>query len=346
MNKLTQSYNSLRCGRLTALLLAVIFSVTALRAQPTEQTVQSRFLFIFDTSKSMKPRVEAVEKCLNTMLATSLRGQSHTGDSMAVWTVGQSLQTKGYPLQSWNPDAAVSIASNLVKYVDAQRYTKSTQLDALQPMLNRVVRDSERLTVLIFCDGESKISGTPYDDAIAQVLKAKSLEQKQADQPLVIVLRSQLGQYAGCTANLPPQPVNIPDFPPLPLPPAPLPKPTRTPPPMPVVLGQPLIIIGKKPPASMPPPVTNQPPVVVPVALVVPTNELAPPTNPAALKLVELTTTNLLAVVPESSGSGSQGSLLVGAGLLGAAIALGLVFWLRPHRKDTSLITRSLDDRK
>jgi hypothetical protein len=314
-----------------------------LRAQPTEQTVQSRFLFIFDTSKDMKLRGEAVQKTLNTLLATSLGGNLHAGDSMGVWTFGQNVQTKGYPLQSWNPDAAVGIASSLMKFVDAQHYAKSTRFEALQPALSRVVQDSERLTVLIFCDGESKMSGTPYDDAINQVLKEKSAEQKNARQPIVIMLRSQLGQYVGCTVSLPPSALNYPQFPPLPLPPPPpAPKPANLPPPVPVVVGQPLIIIGKKPAVSVPPPVTSPPP----VEPVVPTNAIAPPTNPVVVKIVDLTPTNSPAVVSESSGSASQGSLLVGAGLLGAAIALGLVFWLRPHRKDASLITRSLNERK
>jgi hypothetical protein len=333
----------LRSARVAIMLLAGIFLIPRLHAQPTEQTVQSRFLFIFDISKDMKSRGEAVQKTLNTLLATSLGGNLHAGDSIGVWTFAQSLQTKGYPLQSWNPDAAVSIASNLVKFVDAQHYVKNTHFEVLQPALNRVVQDSERLTVLIFCDGESKMSGTPYDDAINQVLKEKSAEQKNAREPIIIMLRSQLGQYVGCTVGLPPSPLNYPQFPPLPLPPPPAaPKPANLPPPAPVVVGQPLIIIGKKPAASLPPQVTSPPPVVS----VAPTNAIAPPTNPVVAKIVDLTPTNPPAVLPENSGSGSQGSLLVGAGLLGAAIALGLVFWLRPHRKDASLITRSLNERK
>jgi hypothetical protein len=328
----------LRGARIAAMLLAGILLIPGLRAQPTEQTVQSRFLFIFGTSKDMKSCGEAVQKTLNTLLATSLGGNLHAGDSIGVWTFGQSLQTKGYPLQSWNPDAAVSIASNLVRFVDAQHYAKSTHFEALQPALNRVVQDSERLTVLIFCDGKSKMSGTPYDDAINQVLKEKSAEQKNAREPIIIMLRSQLGQYIGCTVGLPPSPLNYPQFSPLPLPPAPpAPKPANLPPPAPVVVGQPLIIIGKKPAASVPPPA---------VVTAVPTNAPAPPTNPVVIKIVDLTPTNPSVVLPGSSSSGSQGSLLVGAGLLGAAIALGLVFWLRPHRKDASLITRSLNERK
>jgi hypothetical protein len=357
MNKLTDWNNSLCYRRLAALLLALIFSTPMLRAQPTEQTVQSRFLFIFDTSKNMKPRFAAVEKSLNTMLATSLGGQLHSGDSMGVWTFGESLKTKGFPLQSWNPDAAVTIASNLVKFVDKQSYAKSTRFEALQPTLNRVMQDSERLTVLIFCDGEGKVSGTPCDDALNQALKEKLAEQKAARQPFVIILRSQLGQYVGCSLGLPPRSLSFPQFPPLPLPPPPpAPEPASVPP-VPVVVGQPLIIIGKKPPASLPPPVTNAPPAAAMEKPVTPVLEKTPVvstnttavvtvTNPVVAKRVEMTPTNPPPPMSQSSVSGGQNYRLIGAGLLGAAIAFGLILGLRPRRKETSLITRSMKERK
>jgi hypothetical protein len=347
MNKPVHRARFLRCAQLAALLFAALFLIPALRAQPTEQTVQSRFLFVFETSKEMKLRLEATEKALNTMLATSLRGELHAGDSMGVWTFGQNLQTSGYPLQGWNPDAAVTIASNLVEHVGQQHYAKTARYELLQPLLNRVVQNSERLTVLVFCDGEGKISGTPYDDAISQVFKEKLGEQKNAHQPFVIVFRSQLGQYVGCAMTLPPQQVNIPLFPPLPEPPPPpAPKPAIAPPRAPVVMGQPLIIIGKKPVASLPPPVTSPPPVVAPVAPGVPNNATVPPTNPIVAKIVGLTPTNPPPAPAENSSSGNNVFMLVGAGLLGAAIALVLVFWLRPRPKDASLITRSMNDPK
>jgi hypothetical protein len=329
----------LRGAQIFAVLLAGFFLLPALRAQPTEETVQSRFLFIFDTSKEMKPRLDYTERALNTLLATSGGGQLHTGDSMGVWTFNQSLQTKGYPLQSWNPEAAVTIASNLVKFVGNQSYAKNTHFEALQPALNRVVQNSERLTVLIFCDGEGKIGGTPYDAAINQVFKEKLGDQKSAQEPFIVVLRSQLGQYVGATLALSPQPVRLPPFPPLPEPPAPpAPKPVYVPPP-PVVMGQPLIIIGKKPATIEPPPATNAPPMVA-------TNASVTPTNPAAAKIILAAPPNAPTVSPENSNAGNRGFLIIGAALFGAAIALGMMLWLRPRGHETSLITRSMNDRK
>ncbi len=343
--------------RFFTVLLAFIFLIPRLQAQPTEQTVQNRFLFIFDTSRDMKARLDATQKELNTLLATSLSGQLHAGDSMGVWTFGQVLQTKDYPLQTWHPEAAVMIASNLVRFVGNRAYGKTTRFEVLQPALNTVVQDSERLTVLIFCDGETKFSGTPFDNGINQILDQKRAEQSTAAQPFVIVIRSQLGQFAGCSVNQPPAPINYLQFPPLPAPPTPPPlKPTNSPAPEPVVITQPLIIIGTKPAAkptptnavpATPPAATNPPP----TAAEAPANMVGTPavTNVAGQQGIPTNTAipaTAQTSAPTNTNATSKSFLVIGSGLLGAAIALGIVFWRRPRRTDPSLITRSMNDRK
>ena len=140
--------------------------------------------------------------------------------------------------------------------------------------------------MLIFCDGEDEIKGTPYDASINQVFQQRQAAQKKARQPFVIVLRTQHGQYIGCTMNFPPGMVNVPEFPPLPAPPPP-PAAVTAPPPAPAVAppptGPPLIIIGQNvetnwPPAPAPFPATNAVPAmpagVVPAPV---TNPIAPP---------------------------------------------------------------------
>jgi hypothetical protein len=220
----------------------------------------------------------------------------------------------------------------------------------LQPLLNQIVANSERLTVLIFCDGGAQFSGTPFDDGINGIFQQKLDEQKNARQPFVIVLRSQLGQYTACTVGLPPVPVSLPQFPPLPAPPPP-PKLTNAPPPPPIAVAPSLIIIGTNAGASLPVPVanpspTNLPPTNAPAPPVNQTNATAaPPTNPVVATIIPAAAINASAPPPENPGTGKK-FLLLGGGLLVAAVALGMVAWLRSHRKDSSLITRSMNDRR
>ena len=261
--------------------------VPAGRAQPAPQINDNRFLFIFDTSAEMKRYLPAVRVEVNELFSRSLGGQLHAGDSLGVWTFDQDLRTGQFPLQHWNPENAATVASDINKFVARQHYANVTRFGALQPQLNQLIQDSTRLTVLIFCDGGDEIKWTPFDTGINQVFQQRLAEQKKARQPFVLVLRTQLGQYAGCTLNFPPGMVSIPEFPPLPKPAPPSPTP-----PAPVIkppVGPPLVIIGTKvgtnwPPATepaMPPPPASQPATnMIPVAPTIPVAP-PPPTNPA-----------------------------------------------------------------
>jgi hypothetical protein len=244
------------------------------RAQPTPQVGTERYLFIFNTSADMKKRLPAVRAEVNDLLLTGLGGRLRPGDNLGVWTFDQDLHTGQFPLQLWRPEIAGTIAASINKFVGQQRYAHRTRFSTLQPQLNQVIKASSRLTVLIFCDGEGKFMGTSYDADINRVFQQRQADQKKALQPFVLVLRTQLGQYSGCTMNFPPGMVNIPEFPPLPAPtspPAPA-KPSPPPKPAPMVkpppTGPPLFIVGTKvetnwPPASVPATPTNAMPAAV-----------------------------------------------------------------------------------
>ncbi len=273
------SQHFVRRAVLAFALFAGCFLTPAGHAQPAAQG-SSRYLFIFNTSTDMKKRLPAVQAEVNQLLATSLGGRLQPGDGVGVWTFDQDLHAGQFPPQTWRPEDAVGIAAEINKFVGKQRYANRTRFDALQPQLNQVIQNSQRLTVLIFCDGEDDIKGTPYDASINQVFQQRQAAQKKAAQPFVLVLRTQLGQYAGCTLNFPPGMVNVPEFPPLPAPPAPATNPPPPPPQIstpvaPAPTGPPLMIIGKTV-------VTNWPP--APAALPA-TNPVSPPANvvPAAV---------------------------------------------------------------
>lgn len=261
---------------------AGLILVRAGRAQPASQIGGERYLFIFNTSADMKRRLPAVRTEVNQLLATSLGGHLHPGDSVGVWTFNQDLRTGEFPLQLWKPEDAANIASQINRFIGRQRYAHQTRFSALQPQLSQVIKNSGRLTVLVFCDGEGEFTGTPYDADINRVFQQRQAAQKKVRQPFVLVFRTQLGQYIGCTMNFPPGMVNIPEFPPLPAPPAPaktsppVPKPApvvKVPPAQPPPTGPPLILIG----TNME---TQWPPAPVPAT---PTNVVAAtPTNPAA----------------------------------------------------------------
>jgi hypothetical protein len=344
-------------------LFAGIFLAPAPRAQPAApKKVDNRFLLVFDISSDMKQRLPAVQKALDTLLANSVNGQLHMGDSVGVWTFDQGLHTGQFPLQYWVPEYAPIMASNIIKFVSKQHYSKKTGFNALQPLLNQVVQGSQRLTVLIFCDGTGEIHGTPYDTGINQVFQHRQSERQKERLPIVIGLRAQLGQYVGCTLSFPPQPVNLPEFPPLPEVAQAPPVVEAPAPPSPPQSSVPsLIIFGttitnhmpapqpKPEPANLPPITVTSPPastIATPAPTV--TNEVKTPEAgplvqtsaipaqsniPANIPAAPLVPAPAAMPPPESSRIGRNDALFAGVAIGVAFLAGGLVvFLLRRNR--------------
>jgi len=348
MKTRTHQNQIVRCALVLAALRTGIFLAPALHAQPAPQRVDNRFLLIFDTSSDMRQRLPAVQKALDTLLATSANGQLHPGDSVGVWTFDQDLHAGQFPLQYWKPDDAPMIASNIVKFVKKQHYLNKTGFDALQPLLHHVVQRSERLTVLIFCDGKGEIHGTPYDAGINQLFQQRQKERQKGELPIIIGLRSQRGQYVGCMVSFPPQPVSLPEFPPLPevthAPPvvdAPAPPvPPRSDVPSLIIIGTPRT--NRVPPALKPAP-TNPPPMTItstPAPAVA--NEVEPPDVVLLMQTSAVPAqSNITATArmpakaatppPESSGIGRKGALAIGVAFLAGGLVV-FIFMLRRNR--------------
>ena len=330
-------------------VLAGIFLAPALRAQPAARKVDNRFLLIFDTSSDMRQRMPAVQKALETLLAASMNGQLHLNDSIGVWTFDQNLHTGQFPLQYWVPENAPTIASNITKFVKKQLYLNKTDFAALQPLLNQVVQRSERLTVLIFCDGNGEIHGTPYDAGINQIFRRRQSERQKERLPIIVGLRSQRGQYAGCMVSFPPQPVSLPEFPPLPevayAPPVAntpaSPSPPRSSVPSLIIIGTPHT--NRVPPALKPAP-TNPPPLTAtsaPAPAVA--KEVKPPeTVPLAPTRSVSSQSDVTATVPqmpmkaaapspERSEISLRDALIVGGAFLAGGLMV-FIFMLRRTR--------------
>ncbi|HXC34992.1 MAG TPA: hypothetical protein VNV43_03905 [Candidatus Acidoferrales bacterium] len=352
-------------------LLAGPGVISPLRAQSGERRVENRLLLVFDTSSAMKRRVPDEIKAINALFEITLNGRLRYGDSVGVWTFGRDLHLGQFPQQEWTEDKINTLPPELAAFLKKQHYSKDTHFDALIPTLNEVVRTSPRLTAVIFCDGDGHVSGIPGADSINTNFKGHQRDMERARMPFVIVLRSQLGRYVGCTISSA-ESVTLPQFPPLPPPPA-APAPIQTSPHPPAPVGKPLIVIGThtetNPTTTTPPRQQTAPVIPAPVTpapmLPLKPNVSAAPAPPAVIPApsVPISETNVTpipppatrmqptnativppqaqvrppppaaaqAMPPESTGTSTVGLIAAGAGLFIVAIAI-LFFILRRAR--------------
>lgn len=291
-----------------AVMAGLLATTPALPA--ADSTQPARFLLVFETSHALKKNLPAIEQEIAKLFAANFQYEIQSGDDLAVWTVDESLHTGGFPLASWTPTDAGMEAKQLDDFLDHQKFARHASLEALQPVLNRVVKNSERLTVIIFCDSQSRLTGTPYDSGVNGIITNAAAKYKGGVAPFILVLRSYQGEYLGCSVNRT-STLSFPKFPPPPAPvPPSAPVATNVPPPAPPVSGPivkpvpALIIVGTKSSTNLPPPAkVTPPPPTVPAAIIVsnpPPVILPAATNPPAAGLVPAPT-NGVATPPASA---------------------------------------------
>jgi hypothetical protein len=344
---------------LTVLCAGILWSSTA-PAQPAADTINGRFLLIFDTSSAMKSRVPATQYAVERLFLSMMNGQLHPEDGIGVWAFDRKLRAGQLPLQRWVPQDAATIASKITNFVIRQHYSRSARFDVIMPAVNNLVRNSQRLTVLIFCDGSEQITGTPYDEAINSSFKHNQRALANAKATFIVVLRGQSGQYTGYSVNSSEVGVNFPEFPPLPAPPEPVAAPqinqppprasVPASPPAPVVKLPPLVIVGTNVSSNPLPPVPAKAKLLKPppakVASASLPKESLPGSANAAPSKVAGGSTNAVAPAAENSGLSRQDALVTGAVLLAAAVLVIILGLIRSRNsRDSSLITRSMNRR-
>ncbi len=353
-------------ARWSSLLLLVWLLPASVFAQTGEP---ARWLFVFEMSPAMHKRLPASEAALKNFFATTAGEQLRPGDSIGVWTCGSKLRTGEFPLATWQPAQAADLTSNLLVFLHAQKSSSDARLAMVQPLLNSVVADSAQFTAVIFCDGESEITATPYDTGVNQTFLAGRAERKKNAQPFVVVLRSLGGKYLGCTVNFPPGTINLPLFPP---PPSPVTNPPPRvvapvkPAPAPVTAPS-LVIVGTnvsgplaEPPATapaetIPPPAPVETPKVVPAPIspppaTVPVVPVKPvviqAAAPVAVKLVATNPPPVIAapVATENTDHQTRHLLYAGVGLFVVVIIVGVLVVRSRRTPQSSLITSSMQD--
>ena len=296
----------------------------------------NRFLFIVDTSASMKRHQKDVEEAVYDILLSSASGQMHRGDSIGVWTFNADVYTGNMPLQSWEPSKQEEIALRMADFLQRQTYGRTSHLDAALAGMYEVIKRSGIITVFIISDGDGKMQGTPFDQEINDLYAKSIKEMKKKRMPIVTVLQGNGGKVEKFTVNALPWPVIIPEVP-IPIkaetasqkpafaappkvtnaaPPAPKPAaaaavtaPPPAPPPQPKAIAP-----AQMPaPASVPTaaPVATKPPEQPPVTA----SAVAPnPNSPARNVAAEMFTASAVPTIspapranpPNNAGSGSQ----------------------------------------
>jgi hypothetical protein len=196
---------------------------------------------IFDISRGMQSKEDAVQQIASGFVQSGANGQMRRGDTLGIWFFNDSLIVGQFPLQEWRPESAHEIAHKLIGVLHTVPYQKDGHLETVTPDMNRIIKNSDFITVVILSDGSSEISGTDCDGKINASFREWRKSQQKSKMPFIIVLRAARGTITDCTVTTPPFPLELPR-------PSPELVSLRTPPVakvQPVQMGAPLIVSGR-----------------------------------------------------------------------------------------------------
>ena len=161
----------------------------------------------------MQNRSDAMFQTVQEMLRSTLTSQARRGDSVGIWTFNEELHSGLFALQQWTPESKTAISDRVVSFLRAQKLEKKSRLDKVIATLNRVVKNSPFLTVILVCTGDEEVHGTPFDQRINEFFLNWRQQQLEARTPFVIALRAQAGVLVDCSMNPAPWPAELPALP-------------------------------------------------------------------------------------------------------------------------------------
>jgi hypothetical protein len=180
---------------------------------PKLGTISSRFLVIVETSHPMGRRSDATLKTVGSLLYSGFNHEMKQGDSLGLWTFNQQLYAGRLPLQRWSKPLQHEIVSSTLDFLKGQKYEKQPAFASVRPALDKVIKDSESITVIIVSSGEDAMSGTPFDDKINELYKSWKVDQEKAKMPFITVLRAKRGKITGYAAVPAPWQIEMPAWP-------------------------------------------------------------------------------------------------------------------------------------
>lgn len=180
---------------------------------PKFATISSRFLVIVETSHPMGRRSDATLKTVGSLLYSGFNHQIKQGDSVGVWTYNQQLYTGRMPLQRWSTPLQHEIVSGTLDFLKSQKFEKQPAFASVRPALDKVIKESEFITVIVVSSGEDAMTGTPFDDKINELYKSWKIDQEKARMPFITVLRAKRGRITSYAAVPAPWQIEIPAWP-------------------------------------------------------------------------------------------------------------------------------------
>lgn len=172
-----------------------------------------KFLFVIETSRTMKPRIAGMAAVAKDLLDSKFHGQMRSNDLVGVWTYDQDLRTNVVPFQELSPGTAVGVLNTII----GGGFEKRADPSVVWRSVARQLVLTPKLTLILISSGEGELTGTTRDQEVNEAWAQWRLTQQKARQPVLTLLRSRGGKVTDWSVTPGPWPIQLPALPPEPV---------------------------------------------------------------------------------------------------------------------------------
>lgn len=179
------------------------------KAPPKQAPTGNRFLFVLETSATMARLEHGGRQAVFDLIYSGVDGRMRRGDTYGIWTFNEQVFAGLYPMQIWDAKHNLEHASGAGRFLKAQKYEKEGRATNLLSQLQAVLRVAKDLNIFVITDGNTLMTGTPFDAEINAGIK-----QRQPAKVFVTTLVARNGQFTAATVNVAGEKIVLADLPP------------------------------------------------------------------------------------------------------------------------------------
>ncbi|MGZ5544667.1 MAG: hypothetical protein ACXWIU_08320 [Limisphaerales bacterium] len=179
-------------------LLAAPEKTASEKAAPEKQ--EGRYLFLIETSQAMDANKTALRKSIRSIIESGLNGQIKYGDTIGLWTYNDKLQTD-FPMVMWRNEHVQDVESAVDFWMSKQKFVHRSDLSKALPLLQKIVKASQKLTIIWMTTGNDHLTGLPFNKAIDDLQKEFRDSFRKQHVPFVTLLAVRKNVLVDFTVN-------------------------------------------------------------------------------------------------------------------------------------------------
>jgi len=179
-------------------------------APPPNPVDGNRFLFVVETSAATARLAHGGRQAVFDLIFTGIAGQMKPGDTFGLWTFNDKVSAGVYPMQLWDPDNNMELATSVGQFLRAQKYQNKGRLDLAVKQIMPVARTVQDLNIFIISDPATHLPDDPLEQGYKPDNSKIAARARQSKQPLVTTLVVRNGAISNVVMTVGSEPIRLP----------------------------------------------------------------------------------------------------------------------------------------